>query len=82
MRAYEERIIMRDILAMTSGGDPSVSAARLRLFAPMRYGPKLVLALERMSRNGPLKLAVPSQTKSRRVYHLREQARIREGVAA
>lgn len=47
---YERVIILRDCEAMTSGGNVEISARRLRLFAPMRYSPKLPGALERLAK--------------------------------
>lgn len=47
---YEREIILRDCEAMASGGATEISAKRLRLFAPMRYSPKLQGALERLAK--------------------------------
>lgn len=78
MHAYEERIILRDIIAMTAGGNPEVSTTRLRMFAPMRYGPKLNKALARMAKaNGELIRMWTTRSTGRDIYHLRVEARIK-----
>jgi hypothetical protein len=68
MRRYEERIIMRDVEAMTAGGNREVSSRRLRLFAPMRYSRHLQAALKRLQQQGRLRVTGRSRFESGYIY--------------